>query len=313
MSYSDPTGYSFISKLWNGMWDGLNNFAEWADNTDWFPSSGNVSVNMDNQGNVGYTTEVNGQETYNSRESYDYQQMASSASSSAISSMQFSSNISYSMDMPTIRKGSAYMGDLHMNWFMAGNDLQLGSINGDGQLISGSYMYLQGLATGRIEQTNTLFDAISIYQLARVGISALASSRASATAAEEGLSVARSSTSVYRAQRTGQFLELDDASNVIYNSMNGKPKTVYMFIGDKAGAMRYAAGKPGSTITAFDIDSRYANTILRLKHPQSLGLKSISASDEHVLGGFYRVGVHSNKINGFLKWQIPGSGRIIIP
>lgn len=122
-----------------------------------------------------------------------------------------------------------------------------------------------------------------------------------------------STTMVYRVQRSGKFLELDEASNVVFNPNGGLGKTVYMFIGDEAGALRYAAGKPGSTITAFEINSKYANTILRLKHPQSLGLKSISASDAHVMGGFYRIGVHSNKIKGFLKWQVPGSGKIINP
>lgn len=67
-----------------------------------------------------------------------------------------------------------------------------------------------------------------------------------------------------------------------------------MLVGDKAGALRYAANKPGITITAFDINSNYASTILRLKHSQSLGLKSISTSDAHVLGGYNRIGVHSN-------------------
>jgi hypothetical protein len=46
---------------------------------------------------------------------------------------------------------------------------------------------------------------------------------------------------------------------------------------------------------------------------KTAGLKSISASDYHIPGGQYRIGVHENKINGFLKWQVPGSGRIIIP
>jgi len=120
-------------------------------------------------------------------------------------------------------------------------------------------------------------------------------------------------TTVYRVQRTGQFLQLDDAANVVYNSMNGKPKTIYMFVGDEAGAMSYAAKKPGSSVTAFEINSDYANLILRMKHPQEARLKSISASDMHVPGGDYRIGVHSNKIQGFLKWQVPGSGRIITP
>ncbi|WP_291286865.1 RHS repeat-associated core domain-containing protein [Flavobacterium sp.] len=122
-----------------------------------------------------------------------------------------------------------------------------------------------------------------------------------------------STTMVYRVQRSAKFLELDEASNVVFNPNGGFGKTVYMFIGDEAGVLRYAAGKPGSTITAFEINSKYASTILRLKHPQSLGLKSISASDAHVIGGYFRIGVHSNKINGFLKWQVSGSGKIINP
>lgn len=83
--------------------------------------------------------------------------------------------------------------------------------------------------------------------------------------------------------------------------------------GDKSSAMAFAAKKPGSTITAFDINSHYARTILRSKHPQGLGLKSISEADIQVANGYYRIGVHENKIQGFLKWQIPGSGRIINP
>jgi RHS repeat-associated protein len=118
-------------------------------------------------------------------------------------------------------------------------------------------------------------------------------------------------TSVYRVQRTGQFLQLDKAGKVVYNSMNGKSKTVYMFIGDKAGALRYAAAKPGSSITTFKINTQYAKTILKIKHPQKAGLKSISASDIHVKDGYFRIGVHSNKIKGFLKWQIPGTGKIL--
>ncbi|WP_426482397.1 hypothetical protein [Chryseobacterium sp. R2ACT005] len=118
-------------------------------------------------------------------------------------------------------------------------------------------------------------------------------------------------TSVYRVQRTGQFLELDGANNVIYNSMNGKPKTVYMFVGDETAALNYARNKPGSTITKFEINSKYADKILEIKHPQELGLKSISASDANVVGGYNRIGVHSSKINGFLKWQKRGSGKII--
>jgi RHS repeat-associated protein len=124
---------------------------------------------------------------------------------------------------------------------------------------------------------------------------------------------APASTTVFRVQRSGQFLELDAGSNVTFNVNGGYGKTVYMFVGDEAGALRYAAGKPGSTITAFEINSAYANKILQIRHPQSAGLKSISASDYHVPGGQYRIGVHENKINGFLKWQVPGSGRIIIP
>ncbi|HBV16499.1 MAG TPA: hypothetical protein DEB71_14335 [Chryseobacterium carnipullorum] len=123
----------------------------------------------------------------------------------------------------------------------------------------------------------------------------------------------QTTTSVYRVQRTGQFLELDDANNVIYNSMNGKPKTIYMFVGDETSALNYAKNKPGSTITKFEINSKYANKILEIKHPQELGLKSISASDANVVGGYNRIGVHSNKIKGFLKWQKPGSGKIIKP
>ncbi|MCU7612967.1 hypothetical protein N0B16_00800 [Chryseobacterium sp. GMJ5] len=128
-----------------------------------------------------------------------------------------------------------------------------------------------------------------------------------------GVALTAQTTSVYRVQRTGQFLELDNANNVIYNSMNGKPKTIYMFIGDESAALNYAGNKPGSTITKFEINSRYANKILELKHPQELGLKSISGSDANVIGGYNRVGVHSSKINGFLKWQIKGSGKIITP
>jgi RHS repeat-associated protein len=127
------------------------------------------------------------------------------------------------------------------------------------------------------------------------------------------VSVKTATTTVYRVQRSGNFLNLDAANNVVFNPNGGYGKTVYMFVGDKAGALRYAAGKPGSLITAFEVNSRYASTILKLKHPQSFGLKSISAADAHVLGGYYRIGVHSNKIYGFLKWQVPGSGRIITP
>jgi RHS repeat-associated protein len=127
-----------------------------------------------------------------------------------------------------------------------------------------------------------------------------------------GLSL-QTTTSVYRVQRTGQFLELDDLENVVYNSMNGKPKTIYMFVGDETAALNYAKNKPGSTITKFEINSKYASKILEIKHPQELGLKSISASDANVAGGYNRIGVHSNKIKGFLKWQKPGSGKIIKP
>lgn len=86
-----------------------------------------------------------------------------------------------------------------------------------------------------------------------------------------------------------------------------------MFIGDEVGALRYAARKPGGLITAFDIDARYADLVLTYKHPQSLGIKGISASDAYSIGGYFRVGVHESKMRGFLKWQIPGSGRIITP
>lgn len=108
-------------------------------------------------------------------------------------------------------------------------------------------------------------------------------------------------------------MELDEASNVFFNPNDGLKNTVYMFIGDQDSALRYVAKKPDSKIKAFEINSKYANTISRLKHPQSKGLKSISASDAHVIGDYYRIGVHSNKIKGFLKWQVPDSGRIIKP
>jgi hypothetical protein len=52
--YTDPSGMSWFSDLgdwvgdqWDGMWTGLDNFAKWADKTDWFPSSGGFSTSVD--------------------------------------------------------------------------------------------------------------------------------------------------------------------------------------------------------------------------------------------------------------------------
>lgn len=118
---------------------------------------------------------------------------------------------------------------------------------------------------------------------------------------------------VYRVQRTGQFLKINENANVVYNSMNGKPKMVYMFIDDFEQALEYAAKKPGSTIITFKVDAKYIETIQKLKHPQHLGLKSICASDATSVGGAARIGIHSNKIEGFLKRQINGSAKIINP
>jgi hypothetical protein len=120
-------------------------------------------------------------------------------------------------------------------------------------------------------------------------------------------------TGVFRVQGRGQYLLADEAGNLVYNSINGKPKTIYMFMGRYADALAYSAKKPGSTITTFTINSRYANTILRLKHLQAMGLKSISASDAHIPRGYFRIAVHSNKIQGFLNWTYSGSARILKP
>ncbi|TAD81435.1 MAG: hypothetical protein EAY75_17760 [Bacteroidetes bacterium] len=118
---------------------------------------------------------------------------------------------------------------------------------------------------------------------------------------------------VFRVQGRGKYLLPDGAGNLVFNSMNGKPKTIYMFMGNYQDALAFAAKKPGSTITAFTINSRYANTILRAKHAQAMGLKSISASDAHVARGYFRIAVHSNKMQGFLNWTYKGSARILQP
>jgi RHS repeat-associated protein len=65
--YTDPSGYTWLSKFGNWVeekvndgWDGLNQFARWADKTGWFPSSGGAGINsagetfhyIENSGNI---------------------------------------------------------------------------------------------------------------------------------------------------------------------------------------------------------------------------------------------------------------------
>ena len=51
--YTDPTGNKWyepwtwsLKRGWDNVWKGLDNFAKWADRTDWFPSSGYVSTDI---------------------------------------------------------------------------------------------------------------------------------------------------------------------------------------------------------------------------------------------------------------------------
>ena len=48
--YTDPTGYTWkifkpFEKAWNWFWDKGDQFATWAAQTDWVPSSGGAGVN----------------------------------------------------------------------------------------------------------------------------------------------------------------------------------------------------------------------------------------------------------------------------
>ncbi|SMO46741.1 RHS repeat-associated core domain-containing protein [Saccharicrinis carchari] len=132
--YTDPSGYTWgifkpFVKAWNWFWDTGEKFAEWADETPWFPSSGEFGVNVDHNANWGYRSEVAGQETFNSRTNYDYDWLANKAAMGMQSRMPGRSVGSASYDPYSIE----------VNWIMAGDENILNSIDGDLNVIPYSY------------------------------------------------------------------------------------------------------------------------------------------------------------------------------
>ncbi|MBI9065568.1 MAG: RHS repeat-associated core domain-containing protein [Marinilabiliaceae bacterium] len=70
--YTDPSGnrfdpFGWAKRIWTSMWDDLDDFAKWADDTDWFPSSGQLGTGMNSSQNPYAYSEINGYRMFDTR------------------------------------------------------------------------------------------------------------------------------------------------------------------------------------------------------------------------------------------------------
>nr|MDA3852922.1 hypothetical protein [Bacteroidales bacterium] len=78
LMFTDPSGYmnnplKWMKEKWDDAWDGLDQFAKWADNTPWFPSTGGAGINVNSDMQVGGRVELGGVTVYDSYEVALYQ------------------------------------------------------------------------------------------------------------------------------------------------------------------------------------------------------------------------------------------------
>jgi len=70
--YTDPTGnkwYDWLNPgyVWDQFWEGADNFAKWADDTDWFPSSGNIGGGVNSSKDPYAYADINGYRMFDTR------------------------------------------------------------------------------------------------------------------------------------------------------------------------------------------------------------------------------------------------------
>ncbi len=111
--FTDPSGYTWkvfkpFEKAWNWAWDKADQFANWADNTNWFPSSANMTIRMNSNMEVEKYAEIGGVPVYNSEA---YKQYKADKLNDKIVSQKYDDATTYMKTYNELDKNAPSKGD----------------------------------------------------------------------------------------------------------------------------------------------------------------------------------------------------------